>query len=132
MHSLSFARLVLSSAAVGTGRLAAVAGDGAARVELPEAGWVGAVSLVTPDGAALVVHERAAAVEAVAQAVLARDRVLDEEVGWAEAGEARAHLGKVALVGGVPTGVADRTELKGVGAINFVSKKSLSFLTTSK
>ncbi len=100
-NSLPLAGFVLPRPAVGAGRLAAVSGHRAAGVELPEAGRVRPLGLPAPDGPALAVHERAAAVEAVSEALPAGHRVLDEEVRRAEAGEARADLGQVALVGGV-------------------------------
>ena len=50
----------------GGGHPPAVARDGPARVELPEAGGVRGVGLGAPDGLALTVHQGAPTVEAVA------------------------------------------------------------------
>ena len=102
---------------------AAVAAARAGHVELSEALWVGARGLPAPDERALLVPRRAVAIEAVAQALVARLAVLEEDVGRALRREAVAHFGQVTLVLGLAADEAGWKELAGKTHCSSVQRK---------
>ena len=104
-------------------------------VEISEAFWIGSRGFSSPQSLALARHRGTHSVDAVASSVVARNRVLDEQIFGTFAGEAGAQLGQITFIGRLSAGVAGWPELaalatRATGAVSITFQAAGHSVTT--